>query len=207
MDPLEVVAVLFGVLSVWLSTREHIASWPTALVNTSLYCVILWREHLYANASLQLFYFTLSLYGWWAWKFGGREHTGVVVTRTSRRLAALLVAIGVAAAGLIAATLFRFTDSASPWLDSGTTATSLVAQWMMTRKLLENWLVWTVVNVVYIGMYLSQGLRLTAGLYVAFLVLAVLGYRSWRRSLASRLAVERGNADNVAPDRAATTPA
>lgn len=188
MDPLEVVAVLFGVLSVWLSTREHIASWPTALVNTSLYFVILWREQLYANASLQLFYFALSLYGWYAWKFGGREHTGVVVTRTTRRLAVLLLSIGLTAAAVIAAVLLRFTDAASPWLDAGTTATSLVAQWMMTRKLLENWLVWTVVNVVYIGMYLSQGLRLTAGLYVAFLVLAVLGYRSWRRSLAARLA-------------------
>lgn len=188
MDPLELVAVAFGILSVWLSTREHIASWPTALVNTSLYFVILGRAQLYANAGLQLVYFALSCYGWYEWKFGGAAHTGVVVTRTPRRLALALIAIGIGAAGGIAWILFRFTDASSPWLDAGTTATSLVAQWMMTRKLLENWLIWTVVNVVYIGLYLSQGLRLTAGLYVAFLVLAILGYRSWRASLAARLA-------------------
>lgn len=188
MDPLEVVAVLFGVLSVWLSTRQHIASWPTALVNTSLYFVILGREQFYANAGLQLFYFGLSCYGWYQWKFGGAAHTGVVVTRTPRALAVTLVAVGVSAAALIAFVLLRFTDTAAPWLDAGTTATSLVAQWMMTKKLLENWLVWTVVNVVYIGMYLTQGLALTAVLYVAFLVLAILGFRSWRASLQQRWA-------------------
>lgn len=188
MDPLELVAVCFGVVSVWLSTRQHIASWPTALVNTSLYFVVLGRAQLYANAGLQLVYFSLSCYGWYQWKYGGATHTGVVVTRTPRRLALVLVAIGVSAAALVAWILLRFTDAASPWLDAGTTATSLVAQWMMTRKLLENWLIWTVVNVVYIGLYLQQGLRLTAGLYVAFLVLAILGFQSWRRSLHQRLA-------------------
>lgn len=193
MDPLELAAVCTGVLAVWLSTREHIASWPTALVNTTLYFVVLGRAQLYANAGLQVVYFALSCYGWYQWKYGGSGHTGVVVTRTTRRLAPRLLLVAAAAGALVAWILFRFTDAASPWLDAGTTATSLVAQWMMTRKLLENWLVWAVVNIVYIAMYLQQGLLLTAGLYVAFLGLAVSGYFSWRTSLRTRLAAAQAS--------------
>lgn len=188
MDPLELTAVAFGVVSVWLSTRQHIASWPTALVNTALYLVIFQRAQIYANSGLQGVYFALSCYGWYEWKYGGASRTGLVVTAVSRRLALWLAALIVALTVVLGLTLSRYTDAALPWLDSATTAASLVAQWMMTRKLLQNWLLWIVLNVVYIAMYYSQGLKLTAGLYVAFLVLAVLGYREWSRSLRARLA-------------------
>jgi nicotinamide mononucleotide transporter len=183
MDPLELTAVAFGVVSVWLSTRQHIASWPTALVNTALYLVIFQRAHLYANSGLQGVYFALSCYGWYEWKYGGATRSGLVVTRVTRRLALWLLLLVVVLAVVLGFVLSRFTDSALPWLDSATTAASLVAQWMMTRKLLENWLLWIVLNVIYIAMYYSQGLKPTAGLYVAFLVLAFLGYRDWRRSM------------------------
>jgi nicotinamide mononucleotide transporter len=190
MDPLEWIAAAFGVVSVWLSTREHIASWPTALVNTALYFVVLGRAQLYANAGLQLFYFSLSLYGWYQWKYGGATHTGVQVSRTSPRLGlwlAALAAVGTVALGL---GLSRFTDAASPWLDGGTTAVSLVAQWMLTRKLRENWAVWMAVNVVYVGLYASEGLWPTVLLYIAFFGLAIQGWRSWGRTLVARAATE-----------------
>ncbi|MBA3853439.1 MAG: aminotransferase, partial [Gemmatimonas sp.] len=122
MDPLEWIAAGFGVLSVWLSTREHIASWPTALVNTALYFVVLGRAQLYANAGLQLFYFALSLYGWYQWKYGGAAHTGVQVSRTPPRVALVLAGIAIAATLALGLGLSRFTDAASPWLDAGTTA-------------------------------------------------------------------------------------
>jgi nicotinamide mononucleotide transporter len=186
MNLLEWVAAAFGVVSVWLSTREHIGSWPTALVNTALYFVVLQRAHLYANAWLQVFYFALSLYGWYEWKFGGAAHTGVQVTRTPPRILALLTSIAVVATVALGLGLSRYTDSSSPWLDAGTTAVSLVAQWMLTRKLRENWGVWAAVNVVYIGLYASQGLWPTVMLYVAFLGLAIHGWRSWGATLAER---------------------
>lgn len=186
MDPLEWIAAGFGVLSVWLSTREHIASWPTALVNTALYFVVLGRAQLYANAGLQVFYFALSLYGWYQWKYGGSAHTGVQVSRTPARVALVLAAIAVVATLALGLGLSRFTDAASPWLDAGTTAVSLVAQWMLTRKLRENWGVWAVVNVVYVGLYASQGLWPTVLLYVAFFGLAIQGWRSWGATLAAR---------------------
>lgn len=199
MGALEWIAAGFGVVSVWLSTREHIASWPTALVNTALYFVVLQRAQLYANAWLQLFYFALSLYGWYEWKYGGAAHAGVQVSRTPPRTAAWLVLVAAVATLALGLGLSRFTDAALPWTDAGTTAVSLVAQWMLTRKLRENWGVWAVVNVVYIGMYASQGLWPTVGLYVAFFALAVHGWRSWGATLAAR---EAGGAAAAAVGRA-----
>lgn len=186
MDPLELVAAAFGVVSVWLSTREHIASWPTALVNTALYFIVLQRAQLYANAWLQLFYFGLSCYGWYQWKYGGDSHSGLVVTRATPRILMTVVGIAVLSTLLIGWGLGRFTDAALPWTDAATTSVSLVAQWMLTRKLRENWALWTGVNVVYIGMYASQALWPTVALYVAFLLLAIHGWRSWGETLRQR---------------------
>lgn len=198
MDPLEWIAAAFGVVSVWLSTREHIASWPTALVNTALYFVVLGRAQLYANAGLQLFYFSLSIYGWYQWKYGGSAHTGVEVSRTPARLRFLLAGIAVSATLLLGFGLARYTDAASPWLDAGTTAVSLVAQWMLTRKFRETWALWLAVNVVYIGLYVSQALWPTALLYVAFFGLAIQGWRSWGCTLATREAREASMAGAAA---------
>jgi nicotinamide mononucleotide transporter len=186
MDPLELVAAAFGVVSVWLSTREHIGSWPTALVNTALYFIVLQRAQLYANAWLQVFYFVLCGYGWYQWKFGGTEHAGVVITRASSRT---LVTAAFVALGFTIATgwgLGRFTDAALPWTDAATTGVSLVAQWMLTQKIRENWALWFGVNVVYIGMYARQAMWPTVALYVAFLLLAIHGWRSWGETLRQR---------------------
>ena len=182
----EILAVLFGIISVYLSTREHIWSWPTALVNVSLYFVVFYEAKLYADMGLQAVYFTLSLYGWYEWLYGGENRTELHVSRTSRPLGVRLVLIGVTCAVIIGTLLARFTDAAIPYLDSATTSTSLVAQWMMTRKILENWAVWAVVDVVYVGMFIYKKLYLTAGLYAVFFVLAVMGFVQWKRSLVAR---------------------
>ncbi len=186
MDWIEPVAVAFGLVSVFLSTRQHIASWPTALVNVGLYFVLFFRVKLYADSGLQLIYFGLSLYGWYQWKYGGADRSELPVTRTGGRRGLALLALGATLAVALGALLSRTTDAALPWLDSAATATSLIAQWMMTRKLLENWLVWIAVDVVYVGMFISKALYLTALQYAVFLVLAGLGYVQWRRSLRAR---------------------
>jgi nicotinamide mononucleotide transporter len=179
----EVLAVIFGIVSVYLSTRENIWSWPTALVNVALYFVVFFEAKLYADMGLQVVYFALSLYGWYEWLYGGENRTELHVSRTTRPLGVRLLIIGVATALLLGTLLARFTDAALPYVDSATTSTSLVAQWMMTRKILENWAVWVAVDVVYVGMFIFKHLYLTAGLYAVFLVLAVMGYIQWKRSL------------------------
>lgn len=182
----EVLAVIAGIASVYLSTRENIWSWPTAIVNVSLYFVVFLEAKLYADMGLQVVYLVLSVYGWYEWLYGGEHRTALHVSRVTRSLGVRLLLIGIATAAILGTILARFTDAALPYLDSATTSTSLVAQWMMTRKILENWAVWVVVDVVYIGMFIYKQLYLTAGLYAVFLVLAVMGFRTWKRSLAAR---------------------
>lgn len=182
---LELVAVLFGVLSVFLSVRENIWSWPTALVNVSLYFALFFESGLYSDMGLQAVYFGLSLYGWYEWLYGGKGRTALRVSRTPVRLWTILAMIAV----LVWATLGRLTSqlpgASLPYVDAATTTTSLVAQWMMTRKLVENWTLWIAVDVAYIAMFVFKGLYLTAVNYAIYLVLAWMGHMAWKRSLAT----------------------
>ncbi|MBP7549227.1 MAG: nicotinamide mononucleotide transporter [Gemmatimonadaceae bacterium] len=183
---LETVAALFGIVSVWLSTREHIASWPTAIVNVGLYFLVFRRAQLYADMWLQAIYLVLSCYGWYEWKFGGADRTELPVSRVTRREALRLIPIGLIAASGLALYFERHTDAALPWVDSALSVLSLIAQWMMTRKLLENWALWIVADIAYVAMFLSKALYVTAALYAVFLVLATKGYLDWRRSWLAR---------------------
>jgi len=110
------------------------------------------------------------------------------VTLTGTRLGVVLGLIALVGSAVLGTVLHRETDAALPYMDAALSSTSLVAQWMMTRKLLENWLVWIAVDVLYVGMFVFKGLYLTAGLYAVFLALAVRGYIDWRRSMRAGLA-------------------
>jgi nicotinamide mononucleotide transporter len=182
MNWLEPLAVATGIVSVYLSVKQKIWSWPTALVNVALYFVVFRDQKLYADMGLQVIYFVLSLYGWYEWLYGGENRTELKVSRVNSRTALTLTAIAVVGVGVLGTLFARYTDAALPYVDSATATTSLVAQWMMTRKVLENWAVWIAVDVVYVGMFVYKHLYLTSGLYAGFLVLAVMGHLQWRRS-------------------------
>ena len=185
----ELVGFVTGVLNVWLVTRENIWSWPIRVLNAGFYIVVFARTGLYSDTGLQVVYLLLSLYGWWHWRRGGTRHEPVVVTRTPPRTAVMLAAIAVAGGGALATITRQLPGAALPWLDAALVAVSLVAQYMMTRKLLEHWLLWIAVDVVYIGLFINRELPLTALLYAVFLLLAILGAVQWRRSAArTRLA-------------------
>ncbi len=180
----EYVAAAFGIVSVWLSTREQLAAWPTAIVNVLLYVVVFREQKLYADMGLQVVYAVISIYGWWHWAKGGAGETTLSVSRTPARQWVVLGVISAAGSASLGVLLARYTDAALPWADATLSSTSLVAQWMLTRKLLENWLVWIVLDLCYVAMFVLKGLWPTAGLYAVFLVLAWMGWRSWRESLA-----------------------
>lgn len=182
MNPIEALAALFGIISVYLGTRQNVWIWPTGIVNVGLYIIVFFQARLYADMGLQVVYLVLSIYGWYAWLYGGARHTALRVTRSTPRLLLTLLALNIAAWLTLGTLLDRHTDAVLPWLDSLLATTSLVAQWMMTRKYLESWLVWIAVDVVYVPMYVSRGLDLTALLYAVFLILAFIGYRDWRSS-------------------------
>jgi nicotinamide mononucleotide transporter len=185
LSPLEIFAAVVGALSVWLSVRQNILSWPTAIVNVVLYTIVFYQAKLYADMGLQVVYAILSIYGWYEWLYGGEGHTTLHVSRTSPSLALRLALIAVGGAVFLGTLLHRTTDAALPYMDSALTSASLVAQWMMTRKKLENWLVWITVDVLYVGMFVYKHLYITAALYTVFLGLAVRGYIDWRRSMTS----------------------
>ena len=186
MNPIEIVAAVFGVVSVFLSVKQNIWSWPTAIVNVGLYIFVFFESKLYGDTGLQVVYVILNAYGWYHWLYGGKNRTELPVSRTSARLGVFLIALGAAGTALLGTILARKTDAALPYIDSLTTSTSLIAQWMMTRKLLENWIIWVAVDVIYIGMYIFKHLYPTAGLYLVCLVLSAMGYFQWRTSLRER---------------------
>jgi nicotinamide mononucleotide transporter len=174
--------VVFGIVSVWLSVRQNIWSWPTAIVNVSLYFVIFFRERLYADMGLQVFYAAISVYGWYHWLFGGQERTELRVSLTPRPLWPILLVLWTTGSWVLGTLLYRNTDAALPYMDSALTVGSLLAQWMMTRKYVENWGIWVVLDVAYIIVFLNRGLPLTAFLYAVYLLLAARGFVEWRRS-------------------------
>jgi len=184
---LELVAVVFGVVSVLLSVKEHIWSWPTALINVALFTLLFYRTGLYSDMGLQVVYFVLSIYGWYEWLYGGKGRTELRVSRTPRRVWLALSGIAVAFWAVDGYATSHLPSVSLPYVDAATATVSLVAQYLMTRKYLENWTLWIIIDVVYVGMFIYKGLYLTAGNYAIYLVLAVMGHLAWKKSLASRV--------------------
>jgi nicotinamide mononucleotide transporter len=182
MCPLEILATVFGLWSVWCYVRESIWAWPAGLINVLLFIVLFWEWGLYAETGLQVVFTVLQLYGWWQWLHGGEQHRGVVITRTSMGLWSLLAGLAVAGIIPIGLALDRWTDSTVPWWDTIPVVLSLVAQWMISHKKLENWLVWIVVDLISIPLFAYKGLYLTSALYVVFLVLCCVGLRAWLKT-------------------------
>jgi nicotinamide mononucleotide transporter len=125
----------------------------------------------------------LSLYGWYEWLYGGKDRTALRVSRTPARTSLILLGIGAVVGLGLARITSRLPGVALPYLDAALTTASLVAQWMMTRKLLENWMLWIILDIAYVGMFIFKGLYLTAANYAVYLALAVLGHVAWKRSL------------------------
>jgi nicotinamide mononucleotide transporter len=163
--------------------RQSAWCWPSGIVSAVCYVVFFQQARLPGQSALQALLGAICVYGWWSWRRGAAEGPLVVTRAAPGVLAAALVAT-VAAGGAIGLLLQRSLESVAPFVDGGLVAASLAAQWMAARKWIENWLVWIAVNVVSIGLYLSQQLVLTTCLYGLYLAMAFVGYRAWSRSLA-----------------------
>lgn len=184
MSPLEVSAVLLSALAVWLTVRQNLLCWPLGLVSVLLYAWIFFDVKLYSDMLLQLVYAVLQLYGWWQWARGGARHDGRRVSRLDARQLSLSLAIGAAGSLALGYLVASHTDAVVPWLDAGLTAFSLVAQVWMAQKRLECWPLWILLDVVYVGLFISRDLYLTAVLYAVFTALAVAGWKAWRQPAA-----------------------
>lgn len=190
--PLDQINLVLGIAGVWLMTRRSLLAFPVGLMAVSVQGVLFWQAKFYADAKLQGFFFLCLAYGWWHWT----KHKGAApelpVTRLGWR--ARMVGVGAAAALCLAwgAWQAAFTDAAQPYRDTFIASFSVLGQVWQVRKRLENWAVWTVVNLVAITAYWSAELAFTAFLYGIFLVLGLSGWREWAR--ASRAAEMKGPA-------------
>jgi len=180
----ELLGFLSGALCVYLVTRESIWSWPLGAITAAFYIVVFARAGLYSDTGLQGVYLVLSFYGWWHWLRGGPVKSGIAVGNVPPREMLSLAIAGLGLWLLLWAVTSRIPGARLPLLDAALTSTSLVAQYLMTRKYVENWLLWIAVDVLYIGLFFTRGLRLTALLYAVYLALAILGYIQWKRRLA-----------------------
>jgi nicotinamide mononucleotide transporter len=182
---LESAGFATGAASVWLAVRQSPGNWPFGVANAVILFVLFFRHRLYGDMALQVLFAAICLLGWYRWLFGGVGHSPLRVTRISRA-----GALAYAAAGVVATAVFtpylRSINDASPLLDALTTVLSVEAQYLMTRKVIEHWLVWMVADVIYVWLYADRGLYVTSLLYVIFFAMCVAGWRDWRRDMPQR---------------------
>ena len=178
----ELAGALLGVAMVGCNMRVNPLGWPLAIASSALYLLVFWQARLYGDASLQLVFIVVALWGWWQWLRGHQADGSALAVRylgaRARWRALGAMALLWPATGWF---LAHATDTDVPWWDAFPTAGSLIGQWLLGRQYVENWPTWVAVNVVGVGLFAYKGLWLTAGLYALFALLALAGWRSWAR--------------------------
>lgn len=181
MSPLELFAAALGIIAVWLTVKQNPWCWPLGLLMVLLYSWIFFAVKLYSDMLLQVVYAALQLYGWWQWTRGGQQQHGRQVSRLSRGGLLLSLLVGSAGSLGLGYLMANYTDAAAPWMDAALTAFSLVAQVWMAQKRVECWPLWIALDILFVGLFVSKTLYLTAALYAIFTLIAVQGWRDWRR--------------------------
>ena len=180
--PIEVTATILGLCNIILLLRRSIWNYPFGIAMVSLYFYIFYGAKLYSDMLLQPFFFVAQIYGWYYW-LNRRDDAGLVIV--SRLGAAAALAYGAAAIvfiALLGTLMGRYTDAAFPYWDASIAVLSVIAQILLARRRLENWLVWVLVDALAVSLYWTKGLYPTAALYSIFFVLAVMGYVTWRKA-------------------------
>jgi nicotinamide mononucleotide transporter len=182
MSLLEIVAVAFSILGVWLTVRRTVWCWPVSLVSVALYGRVFFLEKLYSDMILQGIFGAFAVYGWWVWQRGLGDDGRIRVRELGLPALSSGLLAGAIGTIVLGGVMAHYTDAAVPWLDAGLTSFSLIAQYWAARKFRQSWLMWIAVDVIYTGLFLTRDLYLTAGLYAFFIYLAVLGWRDWTRA-------------------------
>jgi nicotinamide mononucleotide transporter len=183
-SPLEIAAVVLALAMVFCNIREIHWGWPLAIASSLLYVEIFRESKLYGDASLQVFFAVVALWGWFQWLRGHRaDGSSLHVARLTMRGIVIAIATCAVLWPVTGWFLKNYTDTDVPWWDAFPTALSVVGQYLLGRKFIENWVVWIVVNVVGITLYAYKGLWLTSGLYAVFVVLSFAGWHQWKKRL------------------------
>ncbi|MCX6268404.1 MAG: nicotinamide riboside transporter PnuC [Bacteroidetes bacterium] len=180
---LELIAVAFGLICVWMMKKESVLAFPFGIINVAIYVYIFFIARLYANAGINGFFFIMSVYGWYNWTRKDSHDDRIRITRCSKQelwlnaIAIILFFI------IIRMVLMRYTSSRIPSWDALTTAVYILAQWLLSRKKIENWILWISADTVMIGLCAWEGLYFSSFQYLVFTIIAILGFREWRTKL------------------------
>jgi nicotinamide mononucleotide transporter len=177
---LEIIGVVTGLLCVYLAARNNIWNWPLAIISVGIYIFIFFKSHLYADMGLQFYFMAMNIYGWYYWSHKPADEDKTPVIRVTRK-ETILSAIAIIIFTVFLGSVLKYTPASFPYLDSFCTACSLVAQVFLARKVLENWLIWVFVDIIYVGVYIFKHLDLTAVMYAIYVAIAAMGYVDWKR--------------------------
>ena len=189
---LELIGVISGLLCVWLLIKENVLNFPVGLIYALITVLVVARANLFADVLLNLYYVLMNAYGWYYWLYGGSQHRkqGVLKPiKTVMRTNLNLFAFTMVGSILMGWAFSEFSTADLAYADSFTTVASITAMWMTARKYLYSWVAWFVIDAVQIALYLfkgfngDSGLFLYAGLYTVYLAMAVIGFRSWQKSM------------------------
>ena len=178
----EAISFITGLICVYLNTQENILGWPVGIVSVGLAVYVYWESFLYSDFILHIIYVILGFYGWYQWAYGGAKQTQLPITNL-KTWPGWVLAVIIGTAGLFFMGWFfdTYTNADFAYWDAYTTSFSLVAQVLLARKKLENWLIWIAVDIVAVGIYYAKGLYFFTALFAGYLILAVYGYYQWRK--------------------------
>ena len=186
--PLELISFVLAIITVVLNIRQLHWAWLFAIISSATYAFVFYDAKLYGDMGLQGVFIAVSVWGWYQWLHGSAGRAPLVVTNCSRSAWTYSAAGWLLGFAILALFLDKFTDTDVPNIDGFLTAGSLVGQVLLSRKKVENWIVWIIVDILYVGLYVHKGLMLTAVLYALFVVLAGIGLVAWQRDAARKAA-------------------
>lgn len=181
---MDILGTVLGLLYLYLEIKENVWMWITGCIMPMIYIVVLYDRGIYADCAMEVYYFLAGIYGFAYWLRGKSRKGGIVkITYTPRKHAICLAVCALALWGVLGVTLARLTDSTVPYTDGLSTALSVVALWMLSRKYIEQWWVWLVVDLISTGLYIYKGIYGRALLYGIYSVMAIYGFMAWKRKM------------------------
>ena len=186
---MEIIGAVTGLIYLYFSVRQKIWLWPIGILTSAFYVVVFFSSQLYADMSLNIYYLIVSIYGWYHWlrRKDNAYHDSIKISRLLAREWLLYLATAILLACIFAFILINIPQkiglkpSSVPWWDAFLTAGSVVATWMLARKVLEQWLWWVVIDAISTGVFLYKGLYFTVGLFVVNTIMAIIGYIRWKK--------------------------
>lgn len=185
---LEIIAVIFGFLSVWYSKQNKIWVFPTGMISTAIFVYLLLKWELLGDMMINGYYFIMSVYGWYIWtrKVSDTNVTPISKTTPYEKKISTVIFFATLIFVYVVYAIFDKWNNWTAYIDTVTTAIFFVGMWLMARRKIENWIYWIIGDIISVPLYLYKGFTFTSFQYLIFTIIAVLGYLAWKKDLDNR---------------------